>query len=140
MFKKVADFIDSNNNIVNTFSSLQLAYIGDAVHNLYVRSVLMINEKLKVNKLNKKANEFVSAKAQSYIVDYLVDELTDEEYKVFKRGRNAKSSTSPKNTDIIDYKKGTGFEALIGYLYLKGENERLKYILKRSMEIKQNNK
>lgn len=112
-----------------------LAYIGDAVYEVYVRKHIMENSHEQVNKLHKKAIKYVSAKAQSHIIQVLENKFTQAEQAIFKRGRNAVSNTVPKNTDVITYKIATGFEAVIGYLYLNNETERLDYILKESIDI-----
>lgn len=105
-------------------SPLQLAYIGDAVYELLVRTFILEKE-LNVNQLHKKATKYVKADAQSQIVHYLEESLTEGEKRIVKRGRNAKTNTSPKNSNMIDYKYATGFEALFGYLYLNQEFTRL---------------
>lgn len=108
-------------------SPLQLAYIGDSVYELLVRTYLLSRD-VSVNKLHRLTTRYVKAKAQADIINSLKDTLTDKEWSIVKKGRNAKSHTSPKNADLIDYKYATGFEALIGFLYLKKEYERLNYI------------
>ena len=118
-----------------TMSPLVLAYLGDTVYESYIREHLIRqNINRKVNNLHKLAIQYSKAKAQATIIHEL-DELTEEEMKIFKRGRNQKSHTAPKNADIIDYKYATGFEALIGYLYLSEDKERLEYIVKKGIEI-----
>ena len=112
-----------------------LAYIGDVVYELYVREHVISNSREQVNKLHKKTIKYVSAKAQAKIVEILNDELLDEEKDIIRRGRNAEANTVPKNTDVITYKIATGFEALIGYLYLQKNEARLKYIISKSIEI-----
>ena len=116
-------------------SPLSLAYIGDAVYELYVRTHIMKNENLPVNKLHKTATGYVKAKAQSDIVHYLESMLTENELAVYKRGRNAHSHTSAKNAHIVDYRHATGFEALIGYLYLSKNDERLDFLLCESVKF-----
>ena len=119
-----------------TMSPLVLAYLGDTVYESYIREHLIRqNINRKVNNLHKIAIQYSKAKAQATIIHELEDELTEEEMKIFKRGRNQKSHTAPKNADIIDYKYATGFEALIGYLYLSEDKERLEYIVKKGIEI-----
>ena len=119
-----------------TMSPLVLAYLGDTVYESYIREHLIRqNINRKVNNLHKLAIQYSKAKAQATIIHELEDELTEEEMKIFKRGRNQKSHTAPKNADIIDYKYATGFEALIGYLYLSEDKERLEYIVKKGIEI-----
>ena len=119
-----------------TMSPLVLAYLGDTVYESYIREHLIRqNINRKVNNLHKLAKQYSKEKAQATIIHELEDELTEEEMKIFKRGRNQKSHTAPKNADIIDYKYATGFEALIGYLYLIEDKERLEYIVKQGIEI-----
>jgi len=109
---------------INSLSPLQLAYVGDAVYELLVRTYL-VKKGLAVRKLHKAAVEYVKAEAQSGFIHALEDELTEEEKTFVKRGRNAKNNTVPKNADLMDYKYATGFETLIGYLFLIGEDERI---------------
>lgn len=119
-----------------TMSPLVLAYLGDTVYETYIREHLIIqNTQRKVNDLHKLAIKYVKAKAQATIIHEIETELTEEESKIYKRGRNQKSNTSPKNADIIDYKHATGFEALVGYLYLNNEIERLQYIINKGIKI-----
>ena len=119
-----------------TMSQLVLAYLGDTVYESYIREHLIRqNMNRKVNNLHKLAIQYSKAKAQATIIHEIENELTEEEMKIFKRGRNQKSHTAPKNADIIDYKYATGFEALIGYLYLSEDKERLEYIVKKGIEI-----
>ena len=109
-------------------SPLTLAYVGDAVYEIYIRQHVVLKGG-KPNKLHQRAISFVSAGAQSKIIHYIMQYLTNEEKDIVKRGRNSKSHTVPKNADIIDYRYSTAFEALIGYLYLSNNNERLKQII-----------
>jgi len=111
------------------YSPLVLAYVGDAVYELYIRSYLIRKGNIPVNKLHKQATLYVKARAQSDIIHRIEQNLTQEEFAVYKRGRNAKSATVPKNADVNDYRHATGFETLIGYLYLSGNIERLKKLL-----------
>ena len=119
-----------------TMSPLVLAYLGDTVYESYIREHLIRqNMNRKVNNLHKLAIQYSKAKAQATIIHEIENELTEEEMKIFKRGRNQKSHTAHKKADIIDYKYATGFEALIGYLYLGEEKERLEYIIQKGIEI-----
>ena len=119
-----------------TVSPLVLAYLGDTVYESYIREYLITqNVNKKVNDLHKTAIKYVKAKAQATIIHELEEQLTEEEHRVYKRGRNQKSHTSAKNADIIDYKHATGFEALIGYLYLDKNYERLEYIISKGIKI-----
>lgn len=113
-------------------NSLSLAYLGDAVYELYVRKHLLTLGNLKVNDLQKEAVKYVSAKAQSNFLDKMIADkfLNESEIDIIKRARNHKSHKSPKNTDIITYKKSTGLEALIGYLELACKRNRIDEIMK----------
>lgn len=115
---------------LNSINIIALAYLGDSIYEVYIRENLLKNGLSKVDNMQKEAVKYVSAKAQSMILDNMVNNnfLTEEEIEVVKRGRNYKRSMHPKNTDIITYKKSTGFEALIGYLYLK-DKMRLEKVL-----------
>lgn len=112
------------------YSPLVLAYIGDGVYELFVRSkVIEENENMPAHKLHKTVIKYVNASAQAKSITEISEYLTDDETAVYKRGRNAKSYTNPKNADIGDYRKATGFEALIGFLYLSQETERLNELM-----------
>lgn len=107
-----------------TLSPLTLAYIGDAVFELMVRTLVLADGNAPVNRLHKKARDQVNAKAQANFYFRIADMLTETEAAVFRRGRNAKSFTTPKHADLIDYRHATGLEALFGYLYLDGNMTR----------------
>ena len=111
------------------YSPLTLAYIGDCVYELYVRTYLIKDANHNVNKLHKSATKYVCCKAQAELYRKIENMLTDAELAVYKRGRNTKSHV-PKNSEMKDYRIATGVEALIGYLYIKGENERICELLK----------
>ena len=114
-----------------TDNSLVLAYLGDAVYELYIRKYLLSKGLCKVKELQTQSIAYVSANAQSKFLEKMINDefLTEEEITIVKRARNHKSHGSPKNTDIITYKKATGLEALIGYLDLKHENKRIEEIM-----------
>lgn len=114
----------------NAYSPLALAYLGDAVYELYVRTYLC-HKNAPVHTLHKEATAYVKAEAQSKLMEVLEPLLTEEETAVYKRGRNAKSSTVPKNADVLDYRRATGFEALLGYLYVSRQTERLETLIRR---------
>lgn len=115
---------------------LQLALIGDGVFEVFVRNhILAQNMALSANKIHVKAIGYVKAKSQARIMHEIEELLNEEEEAVYKRGRNAKSSTVPKNADVRDYRMATGFEALIGYLYLIGDKERLEFMFNKSIDI-----
>lgn len=114
---------------IANYSPLSLAYIGDAVYELAIRSLIMNRGSVQVNKMHKKAASLVKAEAQAGFYRLLEPELTEEEVSAFKRGRNAKSVTMAKNATMLDYRMATGFEALIGYLYMTERYERLAELL-----------
>lgn len=121
----------------NTYSPLSLAFIGDSVFGLVVKSVVTLWANCPANELNKKTTRYVKAVSQARIYDFLMDTqvLSEEEANIMRRGRNAKSATTAKNASVGDYRKATGLEALIGYLYLKGETNRLIEIMRSGMEV-----
>ena len=116
---------------------LALAYMGDAVLDMYVRYRLIARGNVRPNRLHKAATAYVSAKAQAFVLRELFahGELTEGEEAVSKRGRNAKSGTVPKNTDHSTYRMSTAYEALIGYLYLTEQTERMDELVLKSFEI-----
>ena len=118
---------------------LQLALIGDGVYEIFIRNYVLSKDiDLSAHKIHVKAIGYVKAKSQSTIIHNLECDLTEEELYIFKRGRNTKSATVPKNADVRDYRAATGFEALIGYLYLIGDKVRLAYILSKSVTVELN--
>ncbi|MBO5159412.1 MAG: ribonuclease III [Lachnospiraceae bacterium] len=110
---------------LRTYSPLTLAYIGDAIFELVVRTVLVERKNTQPEKLHKAATKIVKAETQALMIEALKEDLTDEELAVYKRGRNAKAVTRAKNATMSEYRRATGFEALMGYLYLKGDMERM---------------
>ena len=110
---------------IRSYSPLTLAYIGDAVYDLIIRTVVVGRANRAASALHKKTSGFVKAKTQSDVVEVLIPHLTEEEMEIYKRGRNAKSHTMAKNASVSDYRRATGFEALVGYLYLTGNFDRI---------------
>lgn len=117
-----------------TLNSLALAFIGDTIFDLLTRGMILAEGNAPVNTMHKKAKSIVNATSQSKMYAAIEDMLTEEELGVLKRGRNAKSHTSAKNQSIIDYRRATGIEALFGYLYLKGEFERIEQLYKTGLK------
>lgn len=122
---------------INTVNVIALAYLGDAIYEVYIREKLIELGIAKVEELQKNATKYVSAKGQASILKNLLEKnmLTEEEIAIVYRGRNNKRSSHPKHTDIVTYKYSTGFEALIGYLYLTKKHSRLEEILNQ-IEVK----
>lgn len=140
----MADIVDTNNikttnttNTKNTTNTTVLAYLGDAVYELKIREMLIDREEsLRANNLHRKATRYVSARGQATAVKNLMkDFLSDEELSLVKRARNHKTSSHPRGADPVEYKLATGFEALIGELYLKGEMDRIDEIVKIAVNI-----
>ncbi|TDL75141.1 ribonuclease III [Peribacillus frigoritolerans] len=121
-------------------NSLALAYIGDAIYEVYVRHHLLSKGNVRPNQLHKLATKYVSAKAQATVLHELskAEYFSEEEMAIIRRGRNAKSGTVPKNTDVQTYRYSTAFEALIGYLHLMKDGDRLAEIIQSSFELIQN--
>lgn len=110
---------------IRSYSPLTLAYIGDGIYDLIIRSMVVGEGNTHVNDLHRYTSQIVKAHAQSEMVGELLPELTEEELTIYKRGRNAKSATMAKNATVGDYRRATGFEALMGYLYLENQMERM---------------
>lgn len=125
------EFIDRKKDIkdVDMLSPLVWAYVGDAVYELYIRTHLINNSNAKPHKLHVESIKYVKAKAQADILKKLQDILTDEEKDIVRRGRNTENHHVAKNANVADYAQSTAFEALIGYLYLSKNDDRLKEIL-----------
>lgn len=120
---------------VKMFNPTMLAYIGDSVYELFVRTLLVSKGNSQAGKLHKKAVLFVKAKSQAKIIDIISEYLTEEEKDIVRRGRNAKTTSMPKNAELADYKYATGFEALLGYLYLNNHIDRLLQIMNHIPDI-----
>lgn len=122
---------------LNEYSPLTLAFIGDAVYGMAVKSVIVLKGNCPANELNAKSVKYVKAVSQAKIVEYFADNniLNDVEADILRRGRNAKASSTAKNASVGDYRKATGLEALIGSLYLKGDNVRLIELVKIGMDM-----
>ncbi len=116
---------------MRNFTSLELAFIGDAIHTAFVRKWALLNHDKPINELHKICSKFCSAVLQSSVLDTL--ELTDEEKEIARKARNAKIKHQAKNSGTAEYKKATAFEAIIGYLFLSQNYERLNYLLQKSI-------
>ena len=119
---------------IRTYSPLVLAYIGDGIYELMVRTVLVGQGNRQASTLHKKASSYVKASTQSAMILAVQEELTEEEHQVYKRGRNAKTVTMAKHESMHDYRHATGFEALMGYLYLTNQSKRMIDLIKMGME------
>ena len=112
------------------YSPLNLAYIGDSIYDLIIKTLVINEGNRQVQKLHQKTSSYVQASAQSKMMRTMQEHLTEEEHAIYKRGRNAKSVSPAKNQSITDYRRATGFEALLGYLYLKKEWKRMLELVK----------
>ena len=122
---KLKELFSLKDQDLRSYSPLTLAYLGDGVYELVIRTVLVKEGNCPVNQLHKRASRLVKASAQSAMIERLEPLLTEEEYNVYKRGRNAHSPTMAKHASMSDYRRATGFEALMGYLYLKEDFSRM---------------
>lgn len=119
---------------IRTYSPLTLAYIGDGVFDLVIRSVVVGKGNTRPSQLHKRTSQIVKAHTQAQIIEYLEPFLTEEEADIYRRGRNAKSHTMAKNATVSDYRRATGLEALVGYLYLTDRFERLVELIKKAAD------
>ena len=110
---------------IRTYSPLTLAYIGDGIFDVVIRSIVVGRGNTPVNQLHHKTSHIVKAHSQAMMAEVLLDEMTDTEKDIYRRGRNAKSHTMAKNVTVMDYRSATGFEALMGYLYLTDAMDRI---------------
>lgn len=119
---------------VNSYSPLTLAYIGDSIYDLIIKSLVVSEGNKPVQFLHQQTSRLVQASAQSKMMRTLQEHLTEEEHAIYKRGRNAKSVSPAKNQSVTDYRRATGFEALMGYLYLKKEWKRMLELVKMGLD------
>ena len=120
---------------IRTYSPLTLAYIGDGVFDLIIRTVVVDKGNTSPNELHRHTSSIVKAHTQALMAEALMEELTEEEHDVYRRGRNAKSFTTATNATVADYRKATGFEALMGYLYLEDRFDRAVYLSRRALDL-----
>ena len=119
---------------IRTYSPLTLAYIGDGIFDVIIRSIVVGRGNTPVNQLHHKTSHVVKAHSQAIMAEALMDVLTDTEKDIYRRGRNAKSHTMAKNATVTDYRSATGFEALMGYLYLTDQMERMMEVVSIGLE------
>ncbi|MBD8914890.1 MAG: ribonuclease III [Pseudobutyrivibrio sp.] len=119
---------------IRTYSPLTLAYIGDGIFDVVIRSIVVGRGNTPVNQLHHKTSHIVKAHSQAMMAEVLLDEMTDTEKDIYRRGRNAKSHTMAKNATVMDYRCATGFEALMGYLYLTDEMDRILELISIALE------
>ena len=119
---------------IRTYSPLTLAYIGDCAYEMVIRTLLLMQGNCPVGTLHQRASRMAKAQTQARMVEAILPDLTEEETYIFRRGRNAHSMTTAKNASVIEYRKATGFEAVMGYLYLQNQWERIIDLVKLAME------
>lgn len=133
LLEKIREEFSLESKDIRTYSPLTLAFIGDCVFDLLIRTVIVERANQAPNQLHQKKSKIVKASAQAALAETLLEELSEEEQAVYKRGRNAKSGTSAKNASIADYRKATGLEALIGFWFLTGQEERMILMVKEGL-------
>ena len=137
LLKNIKECFGCKEQDINSYSPLTLAYIGDDVYDLVVRTVVVERGNRAANGLHKTTSNLVKAQTQAQLIEVVMEKLTDQEKSVYRRGRNAKSYTSAKNASIGDYRKATGLEALIGYLYLTDRMDRVLELMKEGFALLQ---
>ena len=135
LLDKIKKTFDCDNVDVRMYSPLTLAFMGDCVFEIVIRSIVVERGNRQAGSLHKIKSSVVNAKVQARMIEALMEELTEEERAVYKRGRNAKPHTVAKNASVNDYRKATGLEALFGYLYLNGQEDRILELTKRGLEL-----
>lgn len=134
LFEQIRQNMCLKNVDADTYSPLTLAYIGDAIYEIVIRTMVVSWANIQVNKLHKKSSTLVKAQTQADMAKHIMDILDDKELAIYKRGRNAKSFTKAKNASVIDYRMATGFEALMGYLYISHKSDRMLELIKKGLE------
>ena len=132
--EQILEHFKLNKADVRTFSPLTLAYIGDGIYDLVIRTFIVSKGNRKVNQMHRETSELVQAKTQSVMIGKIMSLLTEEEITIYKRGRNANKTDKAKNATIREYRRATGFEAVIGYLYLKDETKRILELIEAALE------
>ena len=133
LLAKIKQEFDCEDVDLRTYSPLTLAFLGDCVYDIIIRTVVVERGNRAPQGLHKKKSYLVNAKTQKELVESIQELLTEEEEDVYRRGRNAKSYTTAKNASVGDYRKATGFEALLGYLYLDDKMDRVMYLVKEGL-------
>ena len=131
LFNIIKQNMDLGEINITDYSPLTLAYIGDGIYEIVVRTVIVDEANRQVNKIHKAASNLVKAETQAKMIHLIMDDLTEEEVRIYKRGINAKAVTRAKNASMSDYRTATGFEALMGWLYLTGQSERMMQLIKK---------
>jgi ribonuclease-3 family protein len=130
LFKIIKNNMNLKEICITDYSPLVLAYIGDCIYELVIRTVIIDEANRQVNKIHKSASQLVKAETQAKLIHIIMDRLSDEEISIYKRGRNAKAVTRAKNASMSDYRMATGFEALMGWLYLTENSNRMMELIR----------
>lgn len=130
LLEQIEEVFGKSQRAPEQYSALGLAYIGDAVYDMIIRTIVVDLGNKKVSQFHRMTSSIVKAESQAELMKSILEELTEEEEAVFRHGRNAKSATSAKNASILDYRVATGFEALLGYLYLQHKTDRILELIK----------
>ena len=133
IFKSIKESMGLKEINIVDYSPLTLAYIGDGIYEIVIRTMIVDEANRQVNKIHKAAADLVKAKTQSDMILSLYEDLTEDEARVYKRGMNAKAITRAKNASMGDYRRATGFEAVMGYLYLTEQSERMMELIKKGL-------
>lgn len=128
--KNYFNFESLNKNDLKKENPQVLAFVGDGVYTMFIRNKIVLEHKAKSGELHKLTTDYVKASKQSVAIEKLLPLLSEDEIAVYKRARNYKTASVAKNASVLEYKRATGFEAVLGYLYLAGDDERLNYILR----------
>lgn len=134
LFQIIKETMDLKDIDIINYSPLTLAYIGDGIYEIIIRTLIVDDANRQVNKIHKAASDLVKAGTQASMIFAIMDKLTEQEVAIYKRGRNAKAVTRAKNASMSEYRTATGFEALMGWLYLTGQSERMMQLIKMGLE------
>lgn len=134
LLQKIEQEFDCKDVDLRTYSPLTLAFLGDCVYDIIIRTVVVERGNRAPQGLHKKKSYLVNAKTQKELIESIQDLLTPDEEDIYRRGRNAKSYTTAKNASVGDYRKATGFEALLGYLYLDDKMDRVLFLVKEGLQ------
>ena len=135
LFQIIKDTMELKDIDIINYSPLTLAYIGDGIYEIVIRTIIVDQANRQVNKIHKAASNLVKAHTQAEMIFAIMDKLTEQELAIYKRGRNAKAVTRAKNASMSDYRTATGFEALMGWLYLTNKSERMMLLIKEGLSI-----
>jgi ribonuclease-3 family protein len=140
LFEMIKENMELKEIEITDYSPLTLAYIGDGIYEIVIRTMIVDEANRQVNKIHKAASQLVKAGSQAAMVHLIWDMLTEEERTIYKRGRNAKAITRAKNASMSEYRTATGFEALMGWLYLTGQSKRMMELIKKGVKQFKENK